>query len=145
MRHPLTPPPVMTRDDLSVFLATHFPQAMGFDIDRVTPEGMVLRLRVTDADLRAGGTVSGPAMFGLADVAMYLAIISRIGEVPLAVTTNASIDFLRKPAAGVDLLGEARLLKLGRRLAVGDVLVFSDGQAEPVARAGLTYSIPPRA
>ncbi len=140
----MIPPPVMSADDLRAFLDRHFPQASGFAVDRVTPEGMVLRLRVTDADLRAGGTVSGPAMFGLADVAVYLAIISRIGEVPLAVTTNASIDFLRKPEAGVDLLGEARLLKLGRRLAVGDVMLFSEGRPEPVARAGLTYSIPPR-
>jgi uncharacterized protein (TIGR00369 family) len=140
----MIPPPVMSADDLRAFLVRHFPQASGFGVDRVTPEGMVLRLRVTDADLRAGGTVSGPAMFGLADVAVYLAIISRIGEVPLAVTTNAAIDFLRKPEAGVDLLGEARLLKLGRRLAVGDVMLFSEGRADPVARAGLTYSIPPR-
>ena len=77
-------------------------------------------------------------------MAIYLAILSRIGPVALAVTTNCAIDFLRKPEAGRDLLAEARLLKLGRRLAVGDVLVFSDGVPEPVARAGLTYSVPPR-
>jgi uncharacterized protein (TIGR00369 family) len=80
----------------------------------------------------------------LADVAMYLAILARIGPVALAVTTNCSIDFMRKPAAGVDLLAEARVLKLGRTLAVGDVLVYSEGVAEPVARAGLTYAIPPK-
>ena len=83
-------------------------------------------------------------MFGLADVAIYLAILSRLGPVALAVTTNASVDFLRKPAAGRDLIGKARLLKLGKTLAVGDVLVFSEGGDQPVARAGLTYSIPPR-
>ena len=103
---------------------------------------LVLRLKVSDRHLRPGGTVSGPALFGLADVAMYLAILSRIGPVALAVTTNCSIDFMRKPAAGCDVLAEARLLKLGRRLAVGDVLLFSEGTTEPVARAGLTYSIP---
>jgi acyl-coenzyme A thioesterase PaaI-like protein len=74
---------------------------------------------------------------------MYLAILSRIGPVALAVTTSSSIDFMRKPAAGRDLLGEARLLKLGRSLAVGDVLLFSEGGSEPVARASLTYAIPP--
>jgi acyl-coenzyme A thioesterase PaaI-like protein len=81
-------------------------------------------------------------MFGLADVAMYLAILSRIGPVGLAVTTNCSIDFMRKPAAGRDLLGVTRVLKLGRALAVGDVMIYSKGQPEPVARASLTYSIP---
>ena len=81
-------------------------------------------------------------MFALADVAIYLAILSRIGPVALAVTTNCSMDFMRKPAAGVDMLAEARLLKLGRRLAVGDVLLYSEGLADPVARAGLTYAIP---
>jgi uncharacterized protein (TIGR00369 family) len=103
-----------------------------------------LRLRVATRHLRPGGTVSGPSIFALADVAMYLAILARIGPVALAVTTNCSIDFMRKPVAGVDLLAEARVLKLGRTLAVGDVLVYSEGMAEPVARAGLTYAIPPK-
>jgi uncharacterized protein (TIGR00369 family) len=103
-----------------------------------------LRLHVTEKNLRPGGTVSGPAMFSLADVAVYLAILAMIGPEALAVTTNCSIDFMRKPAAGRDLVAEARLLKLGRTLAVGDVLVYSEGVAEPVARASLTYSIPPR-
>lgn len=134
----------MTKAELAAFLARDFGQVAGdFAIERVGPEGLVLRLRVAERHLRPGGTVSGPAIFALADVAIYLAILSRIGEVPLAVTTNASVDFMRKPAAGRDLLGEARILKLGRSLAVGDVLVFSEGAAEPVARAGLTYAIPP--
>ena len=140
----MTPPPVMDEHALTAFLAEHFPQAADFAVDRVTADGLILRRPVTDADLRAGGTVSGPTIFALADIAMYLAILSRIGPVALAVTTNASVDFLRKPAAGHDLTGHARILKLGSRLAVGDVLVFSDGQDAPVARAGLTYSIPPR-
>lgn len=88
--------------------------------------------------------MSGPAMFGLADVAMYLAILSRIGPQALAVTTNCSIDFMRKPVAGVDLICEAVIHKLGRVLAVGDCLIYSEGKAEPVARASLTYSIPPK-
>ncbi len=134
----------MTKAELTAFLERDFGQVAGdFAIERVGPEGLVLRLRVAERHLRPGGTVSGPAIFALADVAIYLAILSRIGEVPLAVTTNASVDFMRKPTAGRDLLGEARLLKLGRSLAVGDVLVFSEGAAEPVARAGLTYAIPP--
>ncbi|MFC3085351.1 PaaI family thioesterase [Tabrizicola soli] len=129
---------------LSGFLEREFGQvAQDFAVERVGPEGLLLRLKVAERHLRPGGTVSGPSIFALADVAMYLAILSRIGPVALAVTTNSSIDFMRKPVAGRDLLGEARLLKLGRSLAVGDVLVRSEGQAEPVARASLTYSIPP--
>ena len=129
---------------LTGFLERDFGQVAGdFAVERLGPEGLVLRLRVAERHLRPGGTVSGPSIFALADVAMYLAILSRIGPVALAVTVNCAVDFMRKPAAGRDLLGEARLLKLGRSLAVGDVLVFSEGAAEPVARAGLTYAIPP--
>lgn len=134
----------MDAEALQAFLARDFGQvAADFGVERADSDGVVLRLVVEARHLRPGGTVSGPAMFGLADVAMYLAILSRIGPVALAVTTNCSIDFMRKPAAGRDLLAHARVLKLGKTLAVGDVLIFSDGQAEPVARAGLTYAIPP--
>ena len=131
---------------LTAFLHSDFGQvAEDFVVERADDAGVTLRLRVAERHLRPGGTVSGPSIFALADVALYLAILSQIGPVALAVTTNCSIDFMRKPAAGVDLRAEARLLKLGRSLAVGDVLVFSEGMAEPVARAGLTYAIPPGA
>ena len=130
---------------LEAFLDRDFPQVSGmFGIDALTEDLLTVRLRVTDDHLRPGGTVSGPAMFGLADVAMYLAVLARIGPVGLAVTTNCSIDFMRKPAAGIDLIAEARVLKMGRVLAVGDVLIHSEGQADAVARASLTYSIPPK-
>lgn len=129
---------------LTAFLEREFGQVAGeFAVERADAAGVTLRMRVGERHLRPGGTVSGPSIFALADVAMYLAILARIGPVALAVTTNCAVDFMRKPAAGRDLLGEARLLKLGRSLAVGDVLVFSEGAAEPVARASLTYSIPP--
>lgn len=135
---------VMDGAALQAFLARDFAQvAADFAVERADAAGVCLRLRVQDKHLRPGGTVSGPAIFALADVAMYLAILSRIGPVALAVTTNCSLDFMRKPVAGVDMLAEARLLKLGRSLAVGDVMLFSEGMAEPVARAALTYSIPP--
>ena len=134
---------VMDASQLQAFLAADFGQvAAEFVVERADMAGVTLRLAVQDRHLRPGGTVSGPSMFALADVAMYLAILSRIGPVALAVTTNCSMDFMRKPAAGLDLRAEARLLKLGRRLAVGDVLLYSQGLAEPVARAGLTYAIP---
>jgi uncharacterized protein (TIGR00369 family) len=136
----------MDADALTAFLAQEFGQvAKDFAVERADAAGVALRLRVAERHLRPGGTVSGPTIFALVDVAMYLAILSRIGPVALAVTTNCAIDFMRKPAAGRDLTAEARVLKLGRSLAVGDVLVFSDGQPDPVARASLTYSIPPKA
>lgn len=137
---------VMGAAELMAFLRRDFGQvAEDFAVERADEAGVLLRLKVAERHLRPGGTVSGPSIFALADVAMYLAILSRIGPVALTVTTSCAVDFMRKPAAGRDLLGEARVLKLGRSLAVGDVMVFSEGLAEPVARASLTYAIPPRA
>ena len=135
---------IMDRAALTAFLAAEFGQvAQDFAVEAVDDDRLRLRLIVQGRHLRPGGTVSGPAIFALADVAVYLAILARIGPVALAVTTSAAVDFLRKPAAGVDLLAEARILKLGRVLAVGDVLIRSEGGTAPVARASLTYSIPP--
>lgn len=128
---------------LNGFLDRAFPQVAGQIRVESLADTLTARLIVQHGHLRPGGTVSGPAMFALADVAIYLAILSRLGPVALAVTTNASIDFMRKPAAGRDVRAEARLLKLGRVLAVGDALLYSEGVAEPVARAGMTYSLPP--
>lgn len=134
----------MTRADLQAFMAEVFPQVSDdFVIEAVAPMTITMRLKVGEQHLRPGGTVSGPSMFALADVAIYLAVLAMIGPKALAVTTNCSIDFMRKPAANTDLLAEARLHKLGRVLAVGDVLIRSDGYEVPVARASLTYSIPP--
>lgn len=130
---------------LQSFLAEAFPQVAGeIAVSELTENGLTVCLAVQDKHLRPGGTVSGPTMFMLADVAVYLAILSRIGPVALAVTTNCSIDFMRKPAAGADLTCVAHLHKVGRVLAVGDAMIYSAGQAAPVARASLTYSIPPK-
>lgn len=135
---------ILTESDLTEFLRVTFPQVKDdFAVERLTDDGIILRLKVAERHLRPGGTVSGPSMFGLADVAFYFALMSRIGLQALAVTTNVSIDFLRKPMPDADLLGEARILKIGRQLAAGDVLIRSVGQEEVVARAGLTFSIPP--
>lgn len=129
---------------LTEFLTKEFPQVQDdFDIREVTKDRLLVGLNLAERHLRPGGTVSGPTMFALADVAVYLAVLSRIGPKALAVTTNCSIDFMRKPVAGVSIVAETRLLKLGRVLAVGDVLMFSEGQEAPVARATLTYAIPP--
>ncbi|ARU00764.1 PaaI family thioesterase [Yoonia vestfoldensis] len=134
----------MTADDLQGFLAETFPQVQGdFVIAALAAQSITVQMPVADRHLRPGGTVSGPAMFALADVTAYLIILANIGPKALAVTTNCSIDFMRKPAAGQMLICEARLLKLGRALAVVDALIYSAGQAAPVARASLTYAIPP--
>ncbi|MFN7002290.1 MAG: PaaI family thioesterase [Roseinatronobacter sp.] len=134
----------MDRAALTAFLKSDFAQvAEMFAIDEVAPMSVTVRLLHDERHLRPGGTVSGPAMFALADVAVYLAILAMVGPKALSVTTNCAIDFMRKPAAGVDLICKTRLLKLGRVLAVGDCLIYSDGMEAPVARASLTYSIPP--
>lgn len=131
---------------LMAFMTEAFPQrAEDFVVEEVAPMRARIRMPVDHQHLRPGGTVSGPTLFALADVSIYLAVLAMIGPVPLAVTTSCSIDFMRKPKAETDLLAEARLLKLGRVLAVGDVLIHSEGVADPVARASLTYSIPPAA
>lgn len=135
----------MTAADLMSFLDREFPQVSGeFAIEEVGEMHIRTRLLVGERHLRPGGTVSGPSIFALADVSVYLGILAMIGPEGLAVTTNCSIDFMRKPMAGVDLIAECRLLKLGRVLAVGDVLIYSEGMSAPVARASLTYSIPPQ-
>jgi uncharacterized protein (TIGR00369 family) len=135
----------MTREEVEAFLDEVFPQrneARGASvIEEVGPLFARVR-RVHDArDLRPGGTISGPAMMGLADLALYVAILANIGPVALAVTTNLSFNFLRKPQPR-DLIAECRLLKLGKRLAVGEVALRSDGDPEIVCHATGTYSIP---
>ncbi len=134
----------MDKDALNAFLDKVFPQVKDdFWVEHAAPYEVTLRLRVGPQHLRPGGTISGPAMFGLADVTVYLMTLALIGPKALAVTTNSSLDFLRKPEAGRDLLAEGRLLKLGKSLSIGDVLLYSEGKDEPVARASMTYAIPP--
>jgi uncharacterized protein (TIGR00369 family) len=133
----------MTINDLKVFLKNVFPQVCDdFFIEELSQDEITVRLKVSEKHLRPGGTVSGPSMFGLADVCFYLVILANIGPKALTVTTNCSIDFMRKPVAR-DIIAKARLLKLGKSLAVGDVLLFSEGIKKPVAHANITYSIPP--
>jgi uncharacterized protein (TIGR00369 family) len=137
--------PVMNEAALQAFLAREFPQIEGLKltIEAVGDNYARVRMPVDGSQLRPGGTVSGPTMFALADVSVYIAILAMIGPVALAVTTNLAINFLRKPGLG-DMLAEVRLLKLGQRLAVGEVHLFSEGSDEPVAQVTATYSIPPR-
>lgn len=133
----------MSFEQMQAFLKEHFPQGEQYgELIELGEGSATMRLPVADQHLRPGGTVSGPAMMALADVAVYAALLSRIGPVSLAVTTNLNINFLRKPAADADLIAEAQMLKVGRRLGVGEVTVRSVGDQEPVAHATLTYSIP---
>lgn len=133
-----------TIPEMHAYLAEVFPQlGPRFEVLELGPAFVKVRMSTAEPDLRPGGTVSGPTIFALADCAFYIATLALVGRQALTVTTSCSIDFLRKPAPG-ELRAEARVLKLGRSLSVGDVLVFSEGHDGPVARAGLTYSIPPR-
>lgn len=134
----------MSVDELQRFLVDAFPgNPPTTVVEEVADWGVRLRLPVTAAHERPGGTVSGPALMALADSTAWLAVIAEIGPVPLAVTTSLHIDFLRRPRL-VDVVAEGRLLKLGRRLAVADVALRSDGDEPLVAKAQVTYSIPPR-
>lgn len=134
----------MSAAEIAEFLREVFPQiGNDFTIEALSDMQARVRMNVGEQHLRPGGTVSGPSLFALADVSVYIALLGMIGPKTLSVTTNCSIDFMRKPAACTDLIAECRVLKLGRVLAVSDVLICSEGEAAPVARASLTYSIPP--
>ncbi len=137
--------PRMTAQDLERYLAAEFPQVFhpgsGLSIEDTWQGGGRVRQSYREEFLRPGGTISGPTMMAVADFAMYVGLLASIGPVPLAVTTNLTINFLRKPLPR-DLIAECRLLKLGRRLAVGEVAIRSDGLDDPVAHATSTYSIP---
>lgn len=135
--------PRMSVDELEQFLDDHFPDMAqrAVSVERVDENFARVRLRYHDRHLRPGGTIAGPSLMMLADMAMYMALLAMIGPVALAVTTNLNINFLRKPAQA-DVIGECKILKLGKRLAVGEVTMYSEGDTEPVAHATVTYSIP---
>jgi uncharacterized protein (TIGR00369 family) len=139
--------PVMTVAELNAFLDREFPQihrdGRVYSVVGAGRGEAAVKLDVTDAHLRPGGTVSGPTLFALADLAAYVAILAQIGPVALAVTTSVSINFLRKPPLA-PLLARCRILKLGRRLAVAEIHIAPDGGGDPVAQATATYSIPPQ-
>ena len=138
---------VLTASELERRLSLEFPETFhpnaGLAITEVWHGGCRMRLGFQPATLRPGGTISGPTIMMLADVSMYVALLAAIGWEPLAVTTNLNVNFLRKPSPRA-LVTECRLIKLGRRLAVGDVGIRSEGEDDLVAHATSTYSIPPR-
>ena len=135
----------MSVAELEEFLCVEFPQSFGSGdttIESADGTTCLLRQRYNSRMLRPGGTVSGPTLMALADCAMYVVLLSAIGPIGLAVTTNLNINFLRKGQAGQDVLAEARLLKLGKRLAVGEVNLLSGTSPDPIAHVTSTYSIP---
>ena len=139
--------PRLTLDELNAFLAREFPQMQQdgptYEIESVGFGESRMRLLVSDRHLRPGGTVSGPSMMALADVALYVALLGAIGPVKLAVTTSLNINFLRRPGLG-DVMAECRYLKIGRTLAVGEATLTSVGSQDPIAHVTATYSIPPK-
>jgi acyl-coenzyme A thioesterase PaaI-like protein len=134
---------VASKDEVAAFIAAEFPQTKCV-IREVGNGGATVAHEIGREELRPGGTVSGPVLMAVADVALYVAILGEIGIVPLTVTTSLTINFLRKPAADKTIVGVCRLMKLGKSLAVGEVWLHSEGVAEPVAHVVGTYSIPPR-
>lgn len=132
-----------TKEELTAFMAQEFPQSPCI-INEVDKHYAKVTYPVGETELRPGGTVSGPTMMALADVGLYIAILAEIGIVPLAVTTNLTFNFLRKPAANANIYGECRLLKVGKTQIVGEVGIYSEGQEEMVAHAVGTYAIPPK-
>jgi uncharacterized protein (TIGR00369 family) len=140
---------LMTPEALNAFFDREFPQLTHAGERSILVESvgvMVATVRLVhhDRHLRPGGTISGPAMFALADVALYATILAQIGPIGLAVTTNMTINFMRKPLPG-DLVARCRLMKLGRQLAVGEATLVSEGSEDIVAHATGTYAIPPAA
>lgn len=133
----------MNLDQARAFLAREFPQNT-CTVESIGVGQSTLRQAIGFAHLRPGGTVSGPTLMSIADCAAYVAILGKLGEVALAVTTNLNINFLRKPAADKDVIAKCKLLKTGKRLVVCEVLLYSEGLADAVAQVTATYSIPPQ-
>lgn len=134
---------VLSVEELQQIVVDAFPDYDLPTVESLDDNTLVLALTTSTRHTRPGGTLSGPTMMALADNAAWLVILAHIGPVLLAVTTSLHIDFLRKPDV-TDLLARAKLIKLGRRLAVVDVDLYSRSSSDLVAKASVTYSIPPR-
>jgi acyl-coenzyme A thioesterase PaaI-like protein len=132
-----------TQAEVAAFIASEFPQTRCVVRD-IGDRRAVVSHAVGPGELRPGGTVSGPVLMAVADVALYVAILGEIGIVPLTVTTSLTINFLRKPASDRDIIGVCQLMKVGKTLVVGEVSLYSEGLYEPVAHVVGTYAVPPQ-
>ncbi|MGP9688052.1 PaaI family thioesterase [Psychrobacter sp. AOP22-C1-C5] len=132
-----------TKEEIVAFMAVEFPQTKCV-IEAVDETGATLSHDIGINELRPGGTVSGPVLMSIADVAIYVAILGKIGIVPLTVTTSLTINFLRKPSAEARIMAECTLMKVGRTLIVGEVSLYSEGSSDLVAHVVGTYSVPPK-
>lgn len=132
-----------TKAEITAFIAAEFPQTKCV-VREVGGRGATVAHAIGPDELRPGGTVAGPVLMGLADVALYIAILGEIGIVPLTVTTSLTINFLRKPPADRAIVAVCKLMKLGKLLAVGEVWLYSEGEPDAVAHVVGTYAIPPR-
>lgn len=133
----------MSKTEIINFFEQTFPHYDKISIDEVGAQGATIRHRIGAAELRPGSSVAGPVIMLLADVVIYVAILGEIGFVPLTVTTSLNINFLRKPSSETDLIAKCQLLKVGRKLVVGEVNLYSEGSDEVVAHCVATYSVPP--
>jgi uncharacterized protein (TIGR00369 family) len=131
----------VTKETLKAFFDDEFP-SNSLQIESVGDKKACIRRVPTEADLRPGNTVSGPFMMSMADTALYVAIMGELGLVVLAVTTSLNFNFLRKPVANADVIAKCSLLKVGSKLVVGEVTLYSDGDDKPIAHAVGTYSLP---
>jgi uncharacterized protein (TIGR00369 family) len=132
-----------SKEEFIELMATEFPQST-VSVIEVGNGGATVRQEIGVEHLRPGGTVSGPALMAVADAALYVAILGKIGLVALAVTTSLNINFLRKPSADKSIIGRCKLLKVGKVLIIGEVSLYSEGQEAPVAHVVGTYSVPPK-
>lgn len=133
---------MVSKEEMAEFLSSEFPQTKCV-VEAVGSKSSTVSHTIGFNELRPGGTVSGPVLMAVADVALYVAILGEIGLVSLAVTTSLSINFLRKPSPEKDIIGRCNLIKVGKSLVVGEVALYSDGNKDPVAHVVGTYSIPP--
>lgn len=130
-----------TKSEIEAFLAAAWPRST-FTVESVGNRGATIRREIGQDELRPGGTVSGPTLMAMADLALYVALFGEIGVVPMAVTTNLNINFLRKPSGSAAIIAACKLMKIGKSLAVGEVSLYSEGDDDPVAHVVGTYAIP---
>lgn len=138
--------PVMTPQELNSYISEVYPQILeqfpGHNVTKIEPGHVVVEMMTDETHLRAGGTVSGPTLFALADMGGYACVLSHVGREALAVTTNLNINFMRKAKAGL-LEADCKILKLGKRLLVFETSIRESGKEDVIAHASGTYAIPP--